>query len=351
MKRYLLPAILTLLVGTAALAAPIKVIPAVPYDPIDRLAQTAVVLEPWHHEGLTIYPVRLSGLHDTLDVLTMDEAMERGILSMTETGSVNEVIAHNRGTRPVFLMAGELVGGAKQDRTIRDDVLIGPFARVRVPVYCVEAHRWTGGVAFTPLRGIISGQIRQSAKAAASQQAVWGAVAEAQAAARAPSPTGAFRSVYESRDVQSRMLPFKEKMSPLPHRHREVCGVIVVSGGRLLVADIFANPDIFRELWPKLLDSYVVSTFQVATGPGIWSREDAQRLIRRIAHMRQLGRYTPGLGRLLRLEGMDLLASALVWNDSVLHLELFPGGPHILPLERPLPTPQQRRQRLQEQIR
>jgi len=352
MKRYLWLAILTLLLGTVGLAAPIKVIPVVPHDPIDRLAQTAVVLEPWHYENLTIYPVRLTGLLDAPDVLTMDEAMDRGVLYISETGSVNEVIANNRGGRPVFLMAGELIGGAKQDRTIRDDALIGPNGRVRVAVYCVEAHRWTGGAEFSPLKGVLSGQIRQSARAKASQQAVWGAVAEAQEAAKAPSATGAFRSVYESRDVQRTIIPYKEKMGPMLSRHRDVYGVIVVAGGRLVVADIFGDRSVFERLWSKLLDSYAVSTFQVSIGQHIWSREDAQRLVRRIAYMRQSNMYTSGLGRLVRLEGGEMLGSALVWDYAVMHLELFPGGPRILPMEqRPLPSPDQRRQRLEERIR
>jgi ARG and Rhodanese-Phosphatase-superfamily-associated Protein domain len=46
------------------------------------------------------------------------------------------------GARPVFVMEGEEVVGAKQNRTINLSILVPAQAEVIAPVTCVEAGRW-----------------------------------------------------------------------------------------------------------------------------------------------------------------------------------------------------------------
>ncbi len=61
---------------------------------------------------------------------------------MTESGRVPEIKVLNTGERPVLIIDGEELVGAKQNRTVNISLLIPPAADVIVPVTCVEAGRW-----------------------------------------------------------------------------------------------------------------------------------------------------------------------------------------------------------------
>jgi len=324
-----------------------------PTDPLSWVAERSVVLPPWHHGNLTIFPVRLPEWPAWSDVMTMDEAMSRGVLAISETGSVSEVWAQNRAGTPIYMMGGEMIGGAKQDRMLRDDVLLPGHSRSRIPVYCVEHGRWVGAAEFRSQRSVVAAPLRMTARAERSQQRVWESVAKAQADLGVRAPSGAFAKVYEDAEVQKKARAYVDELKPLIQRERDVCGVIVVSGGEFIVADIFHDEEVFERLWPKLLDSYAVSALQVGRRGDVWTIEDARRLLRRILSMRRSHQSTPGVGELLELQGAGMMGQALLWKQSVVHLELFPGT-QIMPMERHeprLPSPDVRRDRLQQRSR
>jgi len=339
-----------------AYAPPRRDVPPVviwPTDPLSWVAERSVVLPPWHHGNLTIFPVRLPEWPAWSDVMTMDEAMSRGVLAISETGSVNEVWAQNRAGTPIYMMGGEMIGGAKQDRMLRDDVLLPGNSRSRIPVYCVERGRWAGPAEFESQKGVVTGMLRQRARATRSQEEVWAGVAAAPGALGVPARSSAFATVYRDEEVQRKARAYVDELKPLIKRERDVCGVIVVSGGEFIVADIFHDEEVFERLWPKLLDSYAVSALQVGRRGDVWTIEDARRLLRTILSMRRSHQSTPGVGELLELQGAGMMGQALLWKQSVVHLELFPGT-QIMPMEHReprLPSPDVRRERLQQRIR
>jgi len=338
-----------------AAAGPPKPMPPVvvwPTDPLSWVSERAVVLPPWQHENLTIYPVRLPEWPGWSDVMTMDDAMSRDLLGISETGSVNEVYAYNRGGAPIFMMAGEMIGGAKQDRMLRDDLLLPGHAKLRIPVYCVEQGRWTGSAEFQTQKGVVTAPMRKTARASRSQEQVWEGVAAAKGALGVRAPSSAFSTVYRDAEVQEKARAYVEDLRPMIKRQRGVCGVIVVSAGEFVVADIFHDEDVFEALWPKLLDSYAVTALKVGRRGDVWTAEDARRLLRRIASMRRSDQPTPGVGELLELNGAGMIGEALLWKQAVVHLELFPGA-QIMPMERReprLPSPETRMERLQQRV-
>src|SRR6185312_11829911 len=69
-------------------------------------------------------------------------------LLITERGSatVPELIVDNRGKLHVLLLAGEILVGGKQNRVLKEDVLLPPASGARnLGVYCVEQGRWNIG--------------------------------------------------------------------------------------------------------------------------------------------------------------------------------------------------------------
>ena len=94
--------------------------------------------------------------------------------------------ARNRSDRYIFLMAGEALGGAKQDRMVSDDVLLPTHSRVEIAVWCVEHGRWTGEKEFRGSAFTAPPAVRKRAIASKNQSEVWDSVAEMQRATGAP---------------------------------------------------------------------------------------------------------------------------------------------------------------------
>jgi hypothetical protein len=76
--------------------------------------------------------------------LTLEEAMKQKKITLHETGSVGELSVDNTSSQYVFIMAGDIVKGGRQDRTIGEDIVLAPGAK-KVPLksFCVEQSRWS----------------------------------------------------------------------------------------------------------------------------------------------------------------------------------------------------------------
>lgn len=358
MRKILLTGLtaLLLLVGLLGLAQAIPRpahpagMPAAPHIvAIERFLDSAQVGEPWQWEGLTIFPITLNPVRSFGEVLTLDEAAGKGVVTISEVGSgeVNRVRVQNRSSRPVFLMAGEAITGARQDRMVSEDTLLAPHSRAEIAVWCVEHGRWTGGSEFRSGGFVAPAAVRQRAVAHKSQSDVWASVAEAQQSAGLGTPRStSLAEVGKSERVQQRIAPFREHFAPLPKNNREVAGVIVAYGHEWLAADLFYQPSLFQRLWPKLLDSYLTDISGRAPIKGRPSVREAEEFLGRLYWASKMPADNPGEGIRVELRGNNIYGSALVMQSSVVHLEAFPGL-QILE-ERPgAPSLQYRRERLE----
>src|SRR4030095_14455878 len=99
---------------------------------------------PTSWEGLTVYPLlRPTAPEPFYD--TLSEPPRGGTLHISEfseSGSVPELRVVNDGARPVLIIDGEELVGAKQNR-IDLTVLVPQLATITLPVTCVEAGRWS----------------------------------------------------------------------------------------------------------------------------------------------------------------------------------------------------------------
>jgi hypothetical protein len=164
--------LMILVLGALAFAIPrppkeSNIMPPERINPVEALLRAASIDQPWQHEGLTIFPVRLDPVRSFGKPLTLDEAVDEGALKISELGSgeVNRVMVNNRSDHHIFLMAGEAITGAKQDRMVKDDLLLPPHTRREIGVYCVEHGRWTEGTEFKSGKFMAPSNMRKRAMA------------------------------------------------------------------------------------------------------------------------------------------------------------------------------------------
>ena len=94
------------------------------------------------HDNLAVYFVHVFAAQNAVP-MSLEEALARGRLKVNETGSVNELTVENVGDDEVFVQAGEIVKGGRQDRVLSMDLLLPPSSgRVSIAAFCVESGRW-----------------------------------------------------------------------------------------------------------------------------------------------------------------------------------------------------------------
>lgn len=280
-------------------------------------------------ENLRIYPLTYSG--NQKGFVALATALDKGwvVVKEKDEGEVNTVLMKNKGNSTVFVMAGEVVMGAKQDRMIENDMLIPPNSGwIKVAVYCTEHGRWHGtSKQFAAADINVSPSVRANARKAKSQSEVWGKVAENQEdILGGQSSTGAFAHIYESKDYQSDRDNYFKNLKNLPKKYSAMKGVLVCVDDDILCIDLFSSNDLLEDLWPKLLESYIVEAMRYNTKgeDGSVSLAEAKRFLDAYREVDLEDEYTPGKGDLYEIECRDAVGSALLTQGVLAHTDLFP---------------------------
>lgn len=239
---------------------------------LDRIAAKLKIGEPQTHANLTIFPIEGEDRMDTRNVLTLSEALGRkGMVEVKETGNVNELTVQNFDPEfVVFIMAGDIVKGGKQDRTLGSDLPLTKASGV-VPIgaFCVEQGRWRARGAedvtkFTSsANAVATKEGKVALRRSKAQNEVWDSVAKAQAkisgnvgksVAAAPSPTSLQLSL-EDKELKRQNEAYIKALKDVVEKNPKALGFVCVINGYLNGAEIFAGHDLFRRAWPKLLEA------------------------------------------------------------------------------------------------
>src|SRR5215813_12410563 len=151
-------------------------------------ASNYVVSGPYSHKNLTIFLLQCTTQRQDKTPLTLQEAMERKMVVVHETGDVNNLAIENLSDEEVYVQSGDIVKGGKQDRVLALDLIVPPKSgRIPIESFCVEQGRWSGrgGEKVAEFNSsektLNSKELKIAAKHSASQQEVWDKVARTQA--------------------------------------------------------------------------------------------------------------------------------------------------------------------------
>jgi len=259
------------------------------------------------------------------------------VSEISEAGSVPELLVENKLDVRVFLMDGQELVGAKQNRILNTDVLVPAGTRLRIPVSCVEAGRWEyASRAFSPGRTAsyrvragkqqrVHESLRREGRHDADQGAVWDEVAMSLACSGCRSSTGALHDAYLGR--REALAEFRSSLR-LPD---DAVGLAVFDGGEFRGLDIFDRHSTLKYFWESLVDSYSLEWLALGDARP-WDPAGPQEaiggLLARIAAVEWEAFDSPGDGREFRFRRESLAGSALVWEQqSVVHLQVFPADP------------------------
>jgi hypothetical protein len=291
-------------------------------------------------ENLSVFPL-LVARDRAPSYLTLGEAIAGGLArvgEVSEGGSVPTLRVENQAARPVLIMDGEELVGARQNRVVNLTILVPAQATLDIPVSCVEAGRWGGHTrhfAAAPRAHYAAGRAMKVAQVNAAcavgerhadQGAIWADIAEKSARLGALSHTSAMDAMFEHAADQLR--EFEARLAP---GEREV-GAMFAIDGRVVGLDLFDCGATWRTLMPKLAHSYGLEALD-----RLYSREhadagprgrrhrapDARAFLLAVSRAEWAEFPAVGLGRDLRLTTAHLAGGALEYEGQVLHLVAF----------------------------
>lgn len=281
--------------------------------------------------NLVIFPVVYKDRPPAGDWLTMQEALKSGALVIKEAGEGNvpTLTAIVKTDRPLFLMAGEVIVGAKQDRVLAHDIIIEPGSReLALPVYCVEPGRWTAvSNSFSDAGFAANQSVRSTVVQKGSQGKVWHNVGEVNARS-GKSASGSLRQSYDDEQLKKEREAYLAAVRSVPGEG--VVGAVVAINGKFQNADLFATPALFTALWPKLSETYAqdavqARTTQSASATPELSVSDARGYLVSVLDADYKEFNNPGAGAEFELKGKDKAGSVILREKSLVHLAVFPG--------------------------
>ncbi len=200
------------------------------------------------------------------DYTVIEEAMDKNIPLVKETGSVNNLLIDNLGDVDLFIQAGNIVKGGLQDRTFGVDFIVpARSTNVPVPVFCVESRRWgkrrsESESAFSISKDFVaSKKIRAAISRTKDQGEVWSLIHEHQeklAASigkpvRAAASPSSLQLSYEMEETARARKQYADVLDNLKVPE-DATGVVWAINGKPSHADIYAHARLFRQVWHKL---------------------------------------------------------------------------------------------------
>lgn len=290
--------------------------------------------EPITHEGLTLHPLIRASLLNK-DYLTLDEALKLNVARVTEvseSGEVPQLLFRNQGNQAVFLLDGEELVGAKQNRVLNITILAPSGKDTVIPVSCVEAGRWchsTSDFASTPRAQFSASRAKKAARvsenlsfcreARSDQGEVWADIDEKMSRLKSNSATSAVEKVFE--DHETKLAQYVDRLECVEAQ----VGAVFSVKGRLAGMEFFDSADTCRLLMPKIIRSYALDAIDTGyrgnEGLGIASPAE---VMKRVMGAGYSSHKAAGEGEDLRFDSTPNIAGgALFARDRIVHLCVF----------------------------
>jgi hypothetical protein len=247
---------------------------------------------PYTHENLSIFLIHSARNATGQKLLTLQEAMDQKKTVVYETGSVNQLAIENQSSEEVYIQAGDIVKGGRQDRVLSTDLVLPPHSgKLPIASFCVEQGRWSkrGAEAadqFGSSNSVVAGKaLKMAVMDKKDQGQVWNQVAVARedlavASDRASTGRGtgagtsrsgsspsarpvlaattSMQVAMESQPVVDATDAYLRDLAKIVDGQSDVVGYAYAINGKLNSADVYGSHELFLKMWPKLVRASAV---------------------------------------------------------------------------------------------
>jgi len=289
-----------------------------------------------NHKNMTMIPLLLpeSAIRE-IDILLLDEAVDRGLLVITEideAGSVPELKADNLSDKKILILDGEELVGAKQNRIVNTTILLPPKESIIIPVSCVEQGRWHQKTEqFNTEKRLSPSKMRQKKSSSvlhslsifgdfsSNQSEIWEDVRERIETTGIKSETMEMASFF--RDNQDRLKKYQQGFQFVEGQTGAIFGL----DGNAAGIECLCSPDIFKAIMPKLIESYAADAMISNDSKKVvpMSLKEAESFLDMAKDAPCKVNSSVGLGKDIRISSRKVIGHALVHDQLIYHLSLF----------------------------
>lgn len=267
------------------------------------------------------------------DYLLLSEAQARGLVEVTEVseaGRVGSLLLCNRAGQAVFLLDGEELVGAKQNRVLNLSLLVPANSSLEIPVSCVEQGRWqhrtrefacadrtlfSKGRARKAAR--VSENLRDAGVACSDQGEVWLDIDDMMLKLDVASSTYAIADAYE-RFAE----PVEAFVAALEVGAGQV-GACFTINGSVRGIELFDSSDTCAKLLPKLIRGYALDAINERQATGESDPARVHDFLQAVAASPVDQFAALGEGDDIRVRSPDIAGGALAARGRIVHLCAF----------------------------
>ena len=234
-------------------------------------ANAYAISGPYTKNNLSMYLIHGQDTVKDQAFLTLGEAMQQKKVKVYETSKVNQLSIENVSQNEyIYIEAGDIVKGGKQDRVFSNDMVLEPRSgKVDIASFCVEHGRWSQRAGesanqfHSSTKKLASKQLRLAARLKRDQSEVWQEVAKVQEKlgasvgqdVTAKESASSLQLTLENKQLSAKLSEYKSAFLHLLANQQHVIGYAFAINGQLNTADIFANQVLLKKLWPKIVDA------------------------------------------------------------------------------------------------
>lgn len=173
-------------------------------------ATVQVIGVPSTFGNVTVFPITATNQTDIGPVMPLAEALKRNeaIVREVGAGNVGSLAIQNKSKVSIFVLAGSVVKGGKQDRQIGQDFIIESGKTVTVDAFCVEHGRWTTqrngtatGGRFDSSDNLATSKVRAAGQYKKNQSEVWSNVGATNAVHGKHAPSSTLTATLDAKDI------------------------------------------------------------------------------------------------------------------------------------------------------
>jgi len=302
-------------------------------NPVQQRIDQVTLGDPTVYGQMALFPL-IDSQQSHADYAVMDDALRDGCAEVTEvsdSGSVPELSFKNGCDQRVFLMEGEELVGAKQNRTLNISILVPAGEEIKIPVTCVESGRWAyDSPVFRRSERAHFSKGRRSKMASVSmsmqvedsphadQGEVWSQISEKASKMKSHSRTSAMSDIFE--DNKEKIEEYVLAFTPVENQS----GMLVMVGDDIVGLDLFDHTETLNKLMPKLVRSYALDAIEIRTKKRYQPKQcDAKELLKKTAAANTTTHPGIGDGENIRIQNEEVVGGALVVDGHVVHLSVF----------------------------
>lgn len=293
--------------------------------------------EPQTYGKVVIFPL-YSNMTTEDSYMLSKEAYETDKLiieEISEGGTVPNIKVKNYLDSDVIFFEGEVLIGAKQNRTLNSTIIIGKNKEVIIPVSCVESGRWSyyrnrsfrssDYYADPELRRLKSKSVSDSLKRnrtyRSDQSGIWNDISDKMRRYGVHSPSESLSDVYESREKI-----FERKRISFTCDDNQI-GIAVFKNGKFSGCDIMGVKGIFPKVFSKVIKSYIYidhySSKEDTMENSKMLGERLEMLFKNIMNIQKDTFKSAGEGYDIRFEDNQITGFAIIHKENIVHLAGF----------------------------